>query len=167
MLRSAPERARLIFLDYLQRADHMRDHPEWYKALTNNCTTNIAGHVAHARRIHYSWDWRILLNGNADEITYQRGRLGRRSRLPRTKRARAHQPCRLRSGDRSRFLTTNPGGKARFLVPPCSEKSVALCAGAGMSGSFRAAPEADVGDAGSISGRQIVVRHLRGQFHQP
>ena len=46
--RVTPERAQAIFLDYLTRTNRMRDHAEWYNALTNNCTTNIASHVATA-----------------------------------------------------------------------------------------------------------------------
>jgi hypothetical protein len=54
----------------------MRDHPEWYNALTNNCTTNIASHVAETRPGKaVRWDWRVLLNGKADEMMYERGNL--------------------------------------------------------------------------------------------
>ena len=70
-----PERARAIFLDYLSRTNRMRDHPEWYNALTNNCTTNIASHVATARGTGARGDWRILLNGKADQMLYERGDL--------------------------------------------------------------------------------------------
>jgi hypothetical protein len=69
------EQARAIFLDYLSRASHMRDYPEWYNALTNNCTTNIASHVTNARGRAARWDWRILLNGRADQMMYERGNL--------------------------------------------------------------------------------------------
>jgi len=74
--RATPEQARTIFLDYLGRANRMRDHPEWYNALTNNCTTNIASHVAKIRAGKaIRWDWRILLNGKGDEMMYERGDL--------------------------------------------------------------------------------------------
>lgn len=74
--RATPEQARSIFLDYLARANRMRDHPEWYNALTNNCTTNIAPHVAQSRGGRaVRWDWRILLNGKGDEMMYERGDL--------------------------------------------------------------------------------------------
>jgi hypothetical protein len=74
--RATPEEARSIFLDYLARANRMRDHPEWYNALTNNCTTNIAPHVAKARAGKaVRWDWRILLNGKGDEMMYEHGDL--------------------------------------------------------------------------------------------
>ena len=69
------EQARAIFVDYLSRASRMRDYPEWYNALTNNCTTNIASHVAKARGRAARWDWRILLNGKADQMMYERGNL--------------------------------------------------------------------------------------------
>jgi hypothetical protein len=73
--RATPEQVRAIFLDYLSRANRLRDHAEWYNALTNNCTTNIAPHVAKARGRTVRWDWRILLNGKADEMMYERGDL--------------------------------------------------------------------------------------------
>jgi hypothetical protein len=73
--RATPEGARRVFLDYVRRANYLRDHPEWYNALTNNCTTNIAGHVAHARGTRAPLDWRILLNGRADEMMHERGDL--------------------------------------------------------------------------------------------
>jgi Domain of unknown function (DUF4105) len=73
--RATAEQARAIFLDYLSRANRMRDHAEWYNALTNNCTTNIASHVAQARGKPVRWDWRILLNGKADQMMYRRGDL--------------------------------------------------------------------------------------------
>jgi|SRR5215831_14311257 len=74
--RATPDQARAIFVDYLNRADRMRNQPEWYNALTNNCTTNIASHVAQARAGKAArWDWRILLNGKADEMMYERGDL--------------------------------------------------------------------------------------------
>jgi hypothetical protein len=75
-IRATPQQARSVFMDYLSRANRMRDHPEWYNALTNNCTTNIASHAAQARAGKaVRWDWRILLNGKADEMMYERGDL--------------------------------------------------------------------------------------------
>lgn len=70
--RATPEQARVIFLDYLDGANRLHDHPEWYNALTNNCTTNIVPYVADARKIKPKFDYRILLNGKADEMMYER-----------------------------------------------------------------------------------------------
>jgi Domain of unknown function (DUF4105) len=69
---TTPQQGRLVFLDYLRRANQLREHPEWFNALTNNCTTNISLHVAGTGHRNFSrWDWRILLNGRADEMLYQ------------------------------------------------------------------------------------------------
>ena len=67
--------ARTIFLDYLERANSLHARPEWYNALTNNCTTNIAVSVAEVRDVRVRLDWRILLNGKMDRLMYERGEL--------------------------------------------------------------------------------------------
>jgi Domain of unknown function (DUF4105) len=68
-----PALARGIFLDYLQRVNNLHERPEWYNALTDNCTTNIAVTTAEARNVRTRLDWRILLNGKMDEMLYERG----------------------------------------------------------------------------------------------
>jgi Domain of unknown function (DUF4105) len=70
-----PPVARSLFLEYLQRADSLHRSPEWYNALTNNCTTNIAVSAAQARDVRTRFDWRILLNGKMDEMMYEHGGL--------------------------------------------------------------------------------------------
>jgi hypothetical protein len=70
-----PPLARAIFLEYLQRANSLHMRPEWYNALTNNCTTNIAVSAAAARDMRVRLDWRILLNGKMDEMMYENGAL--------------------------------------------------------------------------------------------
>jgi hypothetical protein len=67
--------ARKIFLDYLQRANELHKNPEWYNAITNNCTTNIAVSAAQAQHKKTHFDWRILLNGKMDEMMYENGSL--------------------------------------------------------------------------------------------
>jgi Domain of unknown function (DUF4105) len=68
--RATPEHARATFLNYLQRINRIRNRPEWYNALTNNCTTNIAALAGEPE-----WDWRVWLNGRADQMLYERGDL--------------------------------------------------------------------------------------------
>ena len=70
-----PPLARKILLEYLQRANSLHERPEWYNALTNNCTTNIAISAAQARDVRTRLDWRILLNGKMDEMMYEHGGL--------------------------------------------------------------------------------------------
>ncbi len=68
--RATPERARNTFLRYIKKINRIRNRPEWYNALTNNCTTNIAALAGESE-----WDWRVLLNGRADQMLYERGDL--------------------------------------------------------------------------------------------
>ena len=67
---AGPEHARATFLNYLKKINRIHDRPEWYNALTNNCTTNIAALAGESE-----WDWRVLLNGRADQMLYERGDL--------------------------------------------------------------------------------------------
>ncbi len=66
--------ARLVFLDYLKEINSLKDHPEWYNAVTSNCTTNIRGHTSpYVRKSR--WNWRLLINGYVDELAYAVGTL--------------------------------------------------------------------------------------------
>jgi hypothetical protein len=61
------------FLEYLATLNEMHGHPRWYNALTTNCTTSIR--TQHAASLREPWDWRMLANGFADEMLYERGAL--------------------------------------------------------------------------------------------
>jgi len=65
-----PAQARERFLEYLNTINSLRDHPRWYNAVTSNCTTNIRTQRSINERM--PWDWRMLLNGKADEMLYER-----------------------------------------------------------------------------------------------
>lgn len=70
-LNTSGDLARKVFLCYLQEVNSLKERPEWYNALTSNCTTNIRGHAAPYNpdaRI----DWRIIVNGYIDEMLYER-----------------------------------------------------------------------------------------------
>lgn len=59
-----------VFLDYLYYINRLYNQPEWYNALTGNCTTEIRGHTRpYAGKVR--WDWRILANGYVDELIYE------------------------------------------------------------------------------------------------
>jgi hypothetical protein len=70
-LRGSPERVRTAFLDYVRRVNDLHRRPEWYSAVTHNCTTSIRMQRAAADRA--PWDWRMLVNGYGDELLYERG----------------------------------------------------------------------------------------------
>jgi hypothetical protein len=65
---------RKIFQDYMRYINQLKEKPEWYNALTGNCTTQIRGHTAPYTG-KTRWDWRILLNGQLDEMAYENGLL--------------------------------------------------------------------------------------------
>jgi hypothetical protein len=71
-----PATIRGVFLGYIRSMTSLRDQPEWYNALTGNCTTNIRGHTlpyAGNKR----WNWRFLVNGHLNELIYERGAVDR------------------------------------------------------------------------------------------
>jgi hypothetical protein len=67
---ATPEFARSLFLSYIGMTNRLHDHPQWYNALTHNCTTEI--YTLKSMKSQ-PWDWRILLNGKADEMAYEKG----------------------------------------------------------------------------------------------
>ena len=75
-----PERARALFLDYLKKINALHVHPQFYNAITSNCTTNVRTHTAATTAKPSPWDWRMLVNGTVDEMVYERG--GFASQLP-------------------------------------------------------------------------------------
>ena len=61
-------------MDYLKSANELHTNPQWYNALTSNCTVDIIPHL-EVMGNKFTWDWRVLLNGYADRMAYDRGRL--------------------------------------------------------------------------------------------
>lgn len=69
-LKASPALIRKVFLDYLREVNSLKERPEWYNALTSNCTTNIRGHTAPYNP-DTRLDWRIIVNGFVDEMLYE------------------------------------------------------------------------------------------------
>ena len=65
------DRARERFVEYVYSMNALRTQPRWYNAVTTNCTTSIR--TQHPSKERVPWDWRILLNGKADEMMYAHG----------------------------------------------------------------------------------------------
>lgn len=97
-LQGSPERVRQLFLDYLQRANRLHNDPEWYNAITDNCTTGIRTQRAVTDRA--PWDWRMLVNGLGNELLYQRGRIATNLPLAELKE-RGHVNARARTADQA------------------------------------------------------------------
>ncbi len=118
-IRASASQARALLVDYLEEANHLAEHPEWYNALMQNCTTTIRGHAQHigaGRRL----DWRLLANGHLDQLLYERGQIDTgvpfgelRARSNITERAKA-------AGDSADFSARIRQGlpEARVLIEP-------------------------------------------------
>jgi len=65
------EQARTFFLAYIRRVNQLHRGPEWYNAITDNCTTAIRAQRTVQDRA--PWNWRMLVNGHIDELLYERG----------------------------------------------------------------------------------------------
>jgi hypothetical protein len=87
---ATPRQARALFVEYLDHINRLHSTPEWYNALTNNCTTNIAVAAAATQDRRPRWDWRILLNGHSDEMMYERHQLVTEGLPLRDLKERAH-----------------------------------------------------------------------------
>jgi hypothetical protein len=66
---ASPAQARERFREYINTLNILHENPRWYNAVTSNCTTSIR--AQRTARLRTPWDWRILLNGKADEMLYQ------------------------------------------------------------------------------------------------
>jgi hypothetical protein len=66
-----PDEGRRLLLDVLAQVNRLRDHPEFYRTIGNNCTTSIVGHVNAIWPGRIPFTKRILMNGFAPEIAYE------------------------------------------------------------------------------------------------
>jgi uncharacterized protein DUF4105 len=74
--KTKPEDARRLFLQYLTWMEEIRRQPQWYNALTDNCTSSVTSFLAESQVGGLSrWDWRNVFNGKGDEMLYQLGDL--------------------------------------------------------------------------------------------
>src|SRR5262249_1453048 len=66
---ASPAQAQERFREYISALNVLHENPRWYNAFTSNCTTSIR--TQRAVKLRKPWDWRILLNGKADEMLYE------------------------------------------------------------------------------------------------
>ena len=67
---ASPAQARERFLEYIKAMNMLHEHPRWYNEVTTNCTTSIR--TQRSVKMRAPWDWRMLINGKADELLYER-----------------------------------------------------------------------------------------------
>jgi len=70
-----PEVARAMFLTYITYLNKLKSQPEWYNALTKNCTTTLDRQLAADVNNPHPWSYQLILNGTLDRLLYDRGRL--------------------------------------------------------------------------------------------
>jgi hypothetical protein len=71
--KASPADVRRLFVDVMQRANYLVDHPEFYKLITNNCTTNIRRHVNDVSPGKIPYTYQVLLPGYSDKLAYDLG----------------------------------------------------------------------------------------------
>ena len=67
-------------MDYVAGINALVEHPRFYNALTDNCTTSIRHHVTHINPNAPPFDWRMIVSGYGDRLFYERGNVD--TRLP-------------------------------------------------------------------------------------
>ncbi|MGA8034614.1 MAG: DUF4105 domain-containing protein [Candidatus Acidiferrales bacterium] len=110
-----PEYARALFVEYLKRANDLHDHPKWYNALTENCTTVIFRQMSDLRlEPPPVLDWRVILNGHMDEMEYERGNLAGNLPFDQLKRAALINPAAHAAEDSPDFSRLIRQGRPGF-----------------------------------------------------
>ena len=97
-LRATPENRREFLLSYLRYVNSLRECPEWYNAVSTNCTTAVRAQRAVVDRA--PWDFRMLVNGHLDELLYERGIITTDLPFPEL-RERSHINARARAAGES------------------------------------------------------------------
>ena len=68
-LQAGHERKVALFMDLLRDADELRDAPQFYNLIFDNCLTNLLKHTALPDSLSMA-DLRVLLPGRVDRLTY-------------------------------------------------------------------------------------------------
>ncbi len=100
-LQVTPDTARAVFLTYVDYLNKLKDQPEWYNALTKNCTTTIDSQISAKMTDPQPWSYQTIVNGTLDGLMYSRGRLVSDGLSFPELRERAHINAAARAADRS------------------------------------------------------------------
>ena len=69
--RAPADNARRLFLDYIRSINSLAEKPEFYNALTTNCTTSILTHT-RVNQGGLPLSWKVLLSGYVPQYLYER-----------------------------------------------------------------------------------------------
>jgi len=95
-LRTPPERARALLVEYIKQANDLAARPRFYNTLTTNCTTTIFN-MMRAVTSSIPFDWRIILTGHLPSYLYEHGAVDTRIPLE-ERRQRADVTSRVDAG---------------------------------------------------------------------
>jgi len=79
-LRTPPDRARALLVEYIKQANDLTARPRFYNTLTTNCTTTIFN-MMRAVTSSIPFDWRIILTGHLPSYLYEHGAVDTRISL--------------------------------------------------------------------------------------
>jgi hypothetical protein len=72
-IRATKERMRAYFLDMMERAHSLEEHPEFYNLFANNCMNNITYHMRRLGFCSIPSELSLLLTGFSDRVFYDYG----------------------------------------------------------------------------------------------
>nr|AHC53915.1 hypothetical protein [uncultured bacterium] len=102
-MRTTPEQAWGLFTDVMERANQLAQRPEFYNALTNNCTTNLVDHINRVSPGTIRYGPGVLLPGYFDRVAFDAGLLDTRGSYAETRRRARINDLALRYGERPDF----------------------------------------------------------------
>ncbi len=74
-IKTTPEKARALFVDMMQRATELKDHPDFYNTITDSCTSSIVKHINKITPSKVPLSYKYFLPGYSDELAQQIGLL--------------------------------------------------------------------------------------------
>ncbi len=72
-IKTSTDRIETAFRNILARVNKLRDEPEFYNTLTNNCTTNLARHANEVVRGRVPWNLTLLFPAESDRYAFDLG----------------------------------------------------------------------------------------------
>ena len=72
---ASPHQSQQLLVGVLDRINQLAHRPEFYHSVTNNCTTNLVGHVNDISPHKVPYGWKVLLPGFSAKYAYDLGLL--------------------------------------------------------------------------------------------
>ncbi len=115
---ASSEDVQKLFLDIARRVNRLRDHPEFYHTLLNNCTNGIVYHTYDLtpETIRW-WDPRVVLPGYSDRVAYAHGLIGSQEQ----EFGQLKQQARIDAAARKAGLTEQFSDAIRQAIPHAIE----------------------------------------------